>query len=70
MKVTIEYITDHFIEFEYSLPFIGHFKFSWSDPIHVSYGVLSDETGAIIKKGFKTYSQAESWASEQDYSIS
>ena len=50
MKVTIEFITDHFLELEYNLPFIGHFKF----PIHGSYGVVNDETGAVIKKGFHT----------------
>lgn len=69
MTVTIEFITDHFIEFEYNLPFIGNFKFYWSDPIHVSYGVLNAETGAVIKKGFKSYQAAELWVSEENFSI-
>jgi hypothetical protein len=69
VKVTIEFITDHFLELEYNLPFIGHFKFYWSDPIHVSYGVVNDETGAVIKKGFHTYQEAEHWALEETFSI-
>ena len=69
MTVTIEFITDHFIELEYNVPFLGHFKFNWSDPVHVSYGVLNDLTGAVIKKGFKSYQEAEAWAGEECFSI-
>lgn len=69
INITIEYIADRFIDIDFNLPIIGTFRFHWSDPVNVSYGVLNADTGGVIKKGFKTYQEAENWASEENFSI-
>jgi hypothetical protein len=69
MQVTIELSNQTFLEIEFSFPIIGYYRFAWSDNSQNTYGVLNDQTGAVIKKGFTTYQEAEHWATEENFSI-
>ena len=69
MPVTIELLSNVFFEIEFSFPLIGHHRYKWANPNETSYGVLHGDTGAVIKKGFNTYQQAESWATQENFSI-
>jgi hypothetical protein len=69
MNVTIELLNSTFFEIEFSLPLLGHHCYSWSDTTQTSYGVLNGTTGALIKKGFNTWSEAESWSLQENFCI-
>lgn len=69
MKVSIEHIANYYLDFEFNFSFIGKIEFHWHDSHNTNYCVVNAETKEEIKSGFKTFQEAEHWASEENFSI-
>jgi len=56
------------VELSVHLPIIGMIDFYWEPPQKKTYLVLDDTIG-ILKAGFSSIQEAESWCLEQGYAI-
>lgn len=69
MKVTIEHAFTVWLYLEIDLPIIGCWTIKAHEPLKEKYAVVSDDNGAILKSGFRSYGEAEHWTQEQGYHL-